>query len=57
LEETPLITEVYPDAATSVGGDEGQFVEIYNPWNHPITMTNWPGLAARAIIGCSTSSR
>ncbi|GIX45587.1 MAG: lamin tail domain-containing protein [Candidatus Hydrogenedentota bacterium] len=46
LEETPLITEVYPDAATSVGGDEGQFVEIYNPWNHPITMTNW-----RLVVG------
>lgn len=41
VEQTPLITEVYPDSVTKVDGDQGQFVEIYNPWAKPMAMANW----------------
>jgi hypothetical protein len=41
-EQTPLITEIYPDATSPVTeGDHGQFVEISNPWAKPMVMTNW----------------
>lgn len=39
LERTPVLTEVYADARTpEEGGDDGQFVEIYNPWNEPLSL-------------------
>ena len=42
VEMTPRISEVYPDAATSVGfDDDGQFVEIVNPWNKSISLAGW----------------
>ncbi len=40
LEKAPFITEVYPDSV-SAESDAGQFVEITNPWNEPINLTNW----------------
>jgi hypothetical protein len=56
-EQVPLITEVYPDATTSGGGDQGQFVEIYNPWDKSITMSSWqlgvsggPGIVINEIL-------
>lgn len=42
VEQAPLITEVYPDAATLVtAGDEGQFVEISNPWQKALILAGW----------------
>lgn len=45
-EQTPLITEVYPDSATKEGGDQGQYVEIHNPWAVPVSLANW-----RLVVG------
>jgi hypothetical protein len=45
LELTPFITEVYPDSLTR-GTDEGQFVEIYNPWSEAISVDGW-----RLVVG------
>lgn len=55
LEKTPLITEVYPDSATSVG-DFGQFVELFNPWDEPIVLANWR-LAIGGGMGFGEPSR
>lgn len=42
FERTPYITEVYPDSLTDDGeGDDGQFVELYNPWTEPFDLTGW----------------
>ncbi|CAN5371613.1 hypothetical protein BH09SUM1_BH09SUM1_02010 [soil metagenome] len=42
LERTPLITEVYADSVTpQENGDDGQYVEIYNPWEESISLTGW----------------
>jgi len=42
VEMTPFISEVYPDAATSVGfDDDGQFVEIVNPWNKSMSLAGY----------------
>lgn len=42
LERTPFITEVYADARTpEEGGDDGQFVEIYNPWSEALSVQGW----------------
>lgn len=42
VEMTPLISEVYPDAETSIGfDDDGQFVEIVNPWSKSISLAGW----------------
>ena len=41
VEQVPLVTEVYADAKTQIEGDQGQFVEIHNPWAKPISMANW----------------
>jgi hypothetical protein len=40
IERTPFITEVYPDSVTR-GSDEGQFVELYNPWAEPVSVEGW----------------
>ncbi|MCX7626354.1 MAG: lamin tail domain-containing protein [Candidatus Sumerlaeaceae bacterium] len=45
LEQVPFITEIYPDSVTR-GSDEGQFVEIYNPWDEPVSLEGW-----RIIVG------
>ncbi len=42
FERTPVIIEVYPDAITSEeDGDDGQFVEVYNPWPEPFNLSGW----------------
>lgn len=42
VERTPFITEVYPDSATpNEEGDDGQFVELHNPWSHDLDVTGW----------------
>lgn len=42
LERTPFLTEVYPDSLTpDEEGDDGQFVEIHNPWDEDIDVTGW----------------
>ncbi|MDK2971239.1 MAG: Lamin Tail Domain [Candidatus Sumerlaeota bacterium] len=41
-ERTPFISEVYPDATSpNDEGDDGQFVELHNPWNQDIDVTGW----------------
>jgi type II secretory pathway component PulK len=42
LEIVPFISEVYPDSKTrSEDGDDGQFVEIYNPWSVELDLDGW----------------
>lgn len=42
VERAPLITEVYPDSITAEDrGDDGQFVEIFNPWSEDISVDGW----------------
>lgn len=42
LERTPLITEVYANSVTPAQqGNDGQFVEIYNPWPDAISLEGW----------------
>lgn len=52
VEQTPFITEVYPDAKTPTDkGDKGQFVEIYNPWSKPLLMSGWQLVIAGTTAG------
>jgi type II secretory pathway component PulK len=42
LERAPLITEVYADSLSQdEQGDDGQYVELYNPWNEPISLSEY----------------
>ncbi len=42
LERTPRLSEVYPDSRTpDERGDDGQFVEIQNPWSTDLDLTGW----------------
>lgn len=42
LERTPFITEVYANSRTEdEDGDDGQFVELFNPWPESISLTGW----------------
>lgn len=42
VERTPLINEVWPDSETSAGdGDDGQYIEIINPYSETIDLTGW----------------
>ncbi len=41
-EITPVISEVYPDSVTEdFRGDDGEYVEIYNPYDTPIPLSGW----------------
>ncbi|MCX7718348.1 MAG: lamin tail domain-containing protein [Candidatus Sumerlaeaceae bacterium] len=52
VEQTPLITEVYPDATPGLEGDDsGQFVEIHNPWAKPMVLRQW-----RLLVGATTGA-
>ncbi len=49
-EITPLITEIYSDSVTDTAdGDDGQFVEIYNPYDKSIDVSGW-----QVVAGIST---
>ncbi len=42
VERTPYIVEVYPDSITPPeSGDDGQFVEIHNPWTEEFDVEGW----------------
>ncbi len=42
IEQTPSINEVFPDSPTlEEDGDDGQYVELYNPYSHPISIEGW----------------
>jgi type II secretory pathway component PulK len=42
IEQTPYINEVFPDSPTlEEDGDDGQYVELYNPYSHPISIEGW----------------
>lgn len=42
IERTPFITEVYADSLSpDEEGDDGQFVELYNPWNEALSVDGW----------------
>lgn len=42
IELTPYITEIYSDSRTdSADGDDGQFVELYNPYDREIDVNGW----------------
>ncbi len=42
VERTPYIIEVYPDSITpDEGGDDGQFVELHNPWTEDFSVDGW----------------
>lgn len=58
LEQTPLITEVYPKAVKSGSklGDQGQYVELYNPWGSPLQLTNWRLVVGGGADGTSGST-
>ncbi|MCX8036039.1 MAG: type II secretion system protein GspK [Candidatus Sumerlaeia bacterium] len=41
-EVTPVISEVYPDSVTDdVFGDDGEYIEIYNPYDTPLSLSGW----------------
>ena len=41
-EVTPCITEVWSDSVTDeTDGDNGEFIEIYNPYDKPISLAGW----------------
>lgn len=42
VERTPRITEVYPNSVTpDAEGDEGEFIELLNPWNEDLDVGGW----------------
>lgn len=42
IEVTPHITEVWPDSTTDdADGDDGQYIEIHNPYTVPISLAGW----------------
>lgn len=42
VERTPVLNEVYPDSITDdKAGDDGQFIEIFNPWQEAFSLTGW----------------
>ena len=42
IEKTPYINEVWPDSLTDdQDGDDGQYIELYNPYEKPISVEGW----------------
>ena len=42
IERTPYINEVWPDSLTdNEDGDDGQYIELYNPYDKPISVEGW----------------
>jgi DNA uptake protein ComE-like DNA-binding protein len=56
VERTPYITEVFPQTpAPEEQGNDGQFVELYNPWTEDIDVTGWQLRGAGISISLSGS--
>lgn len=55
VERVPVIIEVYPDSVTDdTRGDDGQYIEIYNPWPETFYLSGWSvkvGSATFALTG------
>ena len=50
IEVTPYINEVYADSKSlDEDGDDGQYVEIYNPWSKDIDVTGWRLTALNSV--------
>lgn len=42
IEKTPYINEVWPDSITQdEEGDDGQYIELYNPYDEPCNVEGW----------------
>ncbi|MCX7015682.1 MAG: hypothetical protein NTW86_24540, partial [Candidatus Sumerlaeota bacterium] len=42
VERTPYLNEVWPDSTTSAAdGDDGQYFELYNPYDEAISLQGW----------------
>jgi type II secretory pathway component PulK len=42
IEKTPYLNEVWPDSSTDdEEGDDGQYVELYNPYDEPCVVDGW----------------
>lgn len=51
VEITPYITEIYSDSLTDTSdGDDGQFVELYNPYPVAIDINGWEIVAGGASV-------
>lgn len=51
IEKTPYINEVWADSLTDdKDGDDGQYIELFNPYEEPVSMEGWtielPGTSA-----------
>lgn len=54
LEKVPFINEVWPDSLTDNDeGDDGQYIELYNPWNETIDLSGWKLSVAGASVPLS----
>jgi DNA uptake protein ComE-like DNA-binding protein len=55
-EVTPCITEVWSDSVTDqADGDNGEFIEIYNPYDKPISLAGWSLEIAGSASGLTSS--
>lgn len=54
-EYTPLISEVYPDALTDDDSDDGQFIEIFNPWDKSLAMANWKLSVGSSVVSLNVT--
>jgi len=42
IEKTPYINEVWPDSVTDdEEGDDGQYIELFNPYDEPFDLNGW----------------
>ncbi|MBN1901580.1 general secretion pathway protein GspK [Candidatus Sumerlaeota bacterium] len=51
IEKTPYINEVWPDSITeNENGDDGQYIELFNPWDEPLCVQGWRVEVAGASV-------
>ncbi|MCB2154789.1 lamin tail domain-containing protein [bacterium] len=51
VERTPYIVEAYANSLTpDEEGDDGQYVEIYNPWDEDFDLTGWKLVGAGEVV-------
>ena len=51
IEKTPYINEVWPDSVTDEkDGDDGQYVELFNPYNESISVEGWEVSAGGSTV-------